>query len=72
MIKKEKPVAKEKLNLIHVEEATYERLCKRFDKYSNICKFVNKSVNKILNRLDRLEQEEKDKNGVVAQPTVEK
>jgi hypothetical protein len=65
-------IKKEKINLIQITDPVYERLCKRFDGNLNISKFVNKSVNKILNRLDRLEQEEKDKNSVVAQPSVEK
>lgn len=60
MIEKKESLKKQKINKIPIQDSIYERLCKRFDSDKDMYKFVNKSINKILNRLDKLDEPEKD------------
>lgn len=60
MKEKKETLKKQKINNIPIQDAIYERLCKRFDSDKEMYKFVNKSINKILNRLDKMDESEKD------------
>jgi len=46
---------------IYVLDSTFDRLQKRFKSNTDICKFVDRAINKILDKVEQKEKEDQDK-----------